>query len=495
MNRILLLCPQGGLPEAEFAAAIGGALAEAGGAGVRVSVACLRQSDARTVRELAPNVEVLESFEQFQSSLGAQDGADEALRLSKDYPETNWWEVVAAERSFIDSSFLVGGLGERRERRDYVETLVPRFVRYFEKLFAETRYSAVVCEVADSLMIHIFYHCVRKFGAETLALSPNAWIREDGRPGFFIAYDEFMHNRKMESTYAELKRRPLDQGAHDRVQRFRQAVIAFDVKMAFQAVTKRSFVVPAYSPNLTRLWSYLRENAARDKNVEYYKIDILSKARANVLRVWRRWRSRGLLASKDLNIPPRSVFFPMQYQPEQTTLVGGIYYGNQISVIENVAKALPFGCTLVVKEHPRGRGSRPVWQYEHLAHFPNVRFCDADAKEILKRCDALITITSTAGLEAMALDRPVILLGKCYFDFASVLYKPQSWPELASMLRRILIEREYEKSQERNDVIERFFYSYLSARNPVALSKETAGPVAEALLAELAERQAVRQPA
>jgi hypothetical protein len=488
-DRLLVLCPQGGRPEAEFNAAIAAALVKAGARRVDVSVVCLRESDAETIRALAPAVHVAESFERFHDRTPAPDLAAETLRLARDYADVNWWAIAAAERSFVDSSFLIGGLGQRSESQEYVEALIVGLVRHLEAVFSEGRYSAAVCQAADSLMSYIFHQVARRFAAQLLVLSPNAWIREDGKPGFYIGYDEFMHNARMEAHYRELGHRPLREDERQRSRRFQQTVRDFEITRAFRSIMNRPFIVPAVSPNLRRLWTYLHENTARRKEIEYYKIDVAAKARANMLRVWRRWRSRRLLGSSVPAIPPRSVFYPMQYQPEQTTLVGGIYFANQVALVENLAKALPFGCTLVVKEHPRGRGARPAWQYRHLAHFPNVRFCDADAKEIIRRCEAVVTITSTVGLEAMALDRPVIVLGNCYYDFADVVYRPKNWPELAQALKRILIDGEYRSNAARGEWIDRFFLAYLRARVPAALSRDSADAVAEGLLAELEARR------
>lgn len=223
-HRVLILCPQGGTPEAEYSASIGGALVQAGRGDVDVSIVCLRHVDADAVRHLTPSVHVLKSFEEFRRESPAEEVAAEALRLAREYPGVNWWEVVAAERSLIDSSFLVGGLGQRRESHEYVEALVVDLVRHLETIFAHGRFSAVVCPVADSLIIHIFYQVARKFGAQVLALAPSAWIREDGRPGFYIGRDEFMHNDRMEEAYCELGTRGLTDRELDRARRFQRTV-------------------------------------------------------------------------------------------------------------------------------------------------------------------------------------------------------------------------------------------------------------------------------
>jgi hypothetical protein len=83
------------------------------------------------------------------------------------------------------------------------------------------------------------------------------------------------------------------------------------------------------------------------------------------------------------------------------------------------------------------------------------------------------------------MDKPVVVLGNVYYDFADVVYKAQSWPELAQTLRRILVDREYEKNARRHDLIDRFFLSYLMARVPAQLAKESAQTIAEVVCAEL----------
>jgi len=485
VTRLLILCPQGGRPEAEFNAAMADAIQKRGSGQVAVSVACLRKVDGETIRKMAPSVRVLGSFEEFRDASDRIDIKSEALRLARDYPSVNWWSIAIAERHIVDASFLLGGAGHSPESQEFVEALVVDSVRYFEDIFRSGQFSAVVAGVADTLIIHVFYQVARRFGVRALALSPNAWIREDGKPGLYIGRDEYLHSDRMEALYSKLSRRSLTDAERQRVEAYKRAVSEFNMAQTYTTIMKRPFVVSALSPNVKRLWRYLRDNAARRKEIEYYKIDVSEKTRANVLRIWRRWRSKHMLGATSLDIPQPCVFFPMQYQPEQTTLVGGLYFANQVSVIENIAKALPFGHTLVIKEHPRGRGARPVWQYRHLQGFPNIRFCDAGAKEIMQQSGAVITITSTVGLEAMAMDKPIIVLGDVYYDFAEAVYKPKSWSELAQTLRRILIDREYEKNTQRHAVIDRFFLAYLMARVPGLLTKEGAPAIAEAVCNEL----------
>lgn len=490
--QVLLLCTQGGDADAELVASIAGALQRVDGAQVRASTASLLQSDAEKMRALERDVESLDSFEMFRRGFPVDDLESEVARLAREYRSANWWQIAAGERSFIDASFLVGGLGQRTETAAYVESLVVNIVRYFEAIFSKKAFDAVMCPEADTLFTYVFYQVAKKYGVRIIGFSPNSWILEDGRPGFFLSKDEFLHSERMERSYKELATREMQPVERDRVMRFKSAVVNFDVKREYRKITNRSFVVSAISPHVRDIVAYLHENAARDKNVQYFKIDVVAKSKANIVRAWRRWRTRGMVGDSLPSVPARSVFYGMQYQPEQTTLIGGNFFANQVATIENIAKCLPFGYRLIVKEHPRGRGSRPAWQYRHLAHYPNIQFCDADSKEIVKRCEAVVTITGTIGLEAMALDKPAVVLGNVYYDFADVVYKANSWPDLAQTLRRILVDREYENNTRRHELIDRFFLAYLMARVPAKLAKESARTIAEAVCAELGvDRHAV----
>jgi hypothetical protein len=281
----------------------------------------------------------------------------------------------------------------------------------------------------------------------------------------------------------------------DRVERLRKSIVEFDGNKAFYAVTKRNFGRSALSPNIRKLPAYLIENLGKNKDLDYTRIDPLAKARANLLRVWRKWRMRKLIGTADAAVPAKSVFFPLHFQPEQSTLVGGIYYANQIGLIENISKSLPLGYTLVLKEHPAGRGVRPAWQYRHLASFPNVMFSDAPSKEIARKTLATITITGTIGVEAMALDRPVIMLGRSFFDYAGVLYKAQSVEELPAILRRILIDGDYAQRSDRQDLIRKFMLSYLMGLTPHFPRPEEAAHLVDFLIEHFVAENILRQAA
>lgn len=418
-----------------------------------------RRLEQDAVRAAVPGVGHVYCYEEFLAS-DRSDWPSHLERVATGYPEVNWSGVIASERSFTDYSFLLSGAGHRTESYDYVQRLLVNTVRFFESVFAGSVYDAVVCQTADSFFTHVLFKVAQHFGAKMFAISP-AWLQEDGKPGCFFTNDEYMRCDRMIAAYRKLLSQTLTPEQIERVDRFRQAVVGFDGNKAFYSVNKRSFGRNPLSPNIRRLPGYIFQNLRKDKNLDYIRIDPVAKVRANVMRLWRFWRCRFLVGGTNTPVPHKAVFFALHFQPEQSTLVGGIYYANQVALVENIAKSLPLGYTLVLKEHPAGRGARPAWQYRHLASFPNIIFCDAPSKVIARQVGAVVTITGTIGLEALALDKPTIVLGRTFFDYSDLFYKPSGVLELPALFRSLLIDGEYQRRPNRSDLIRKTLLSYL----------------------------------
>ena len=406
------------------------------------------------------------SFESWVRGRPPPDEADVA-RLRRDYPDINWSEVVAAERSFTDYSMLLGAAGERRADLAYVVRLVSNVVGFLEQVLSAGDVGAAVCQTADTLFSLAAAKLARHRGVRVFAINP-AWLLEPGGEGGFFVNNEYLESDRMREGLRRLAGRALTPAEIERTDRLIAGIRSFANKTSFHQKNKGARAgLSALSPNVGRLIGYLRANAARDPDVEYNKIDPWRKLRANLLRLWRKRATAGWLGPKSVDaIPPRSVFFAIHYQPEQSTLAQGIWHVNQVAVIENISKALPLGYMLVVKEHPWGRGNRPLWVYRHLAGFYNVMFCDAPAKEIVQRVEAVIAISGTIGIESLVLGKPTVVLGRSFFTHADLLYRAHGVRDLPDVLMRILVDRDYERQPDRELRLRRFLLAYLEAMIP-----------------------------
>jgi hypothetical protein len=412
-------------------------------------------------------------------------GEHELNRLVRDYREVNWSEVVAVERAFTDYSMLLGAAGDRRESPEYVRNLVVGIVGFLETVLKGC--DAMVCQTADTLFSLIAFKVAHHRGIPAYAIAP-AWLLEPGKGGGFFANSEYLECDSMMRSFAARESTGLTTEERARVETLIQSIHGFDGRTAFNATTSKGKTAGrrALSPNAIRFLTYFSENVRRNKRVEYIKIEPLRKVRANLLRIIRKQQTRNAFGSPDPeSIPPRSVFFAIHYQPEQSTLAQGIWYVNQVALVENISKSLPLGYTLVVKEHPWGRGNRPRWQYQHLAGFYNIAFCDAPAKEIIKRVDAVVAVSGTVAMEALIFDKPVALLGRNFFEFCDLLYKVPAINDLPEVLAKILLDNDYAKQTDREERLHRFLIAYLDGLVPYFPLQEFASDWGRALAAEL----------
>ncbi len=135
-------------------------------------------------------------------------------------------------------------------------------------------------------------------------------------------------------------------------------------------------------------------------------------------RIIRSFLANRLFEKVDDNELGDFVFFPLHFQPEATTLVCAPHCLNQVSVIEDIAKSLPVGCKLVVKEHHDSIGRRRIRDYLDIKTNWNVVLVGPkdNSLELVKKCKGVVTITSTVGLQALLLRKPVITLARVSYD-------------------------------------------------------------------------------
>ena len=142
--------------------------------------------------------------------------------------------------------------------------------------------------------------------------------------------------------------------------------------------------------------------------------------------------------------PPaeRFVLFPLQLQPEASTLVLAPFFTDQVYAAECIAKSLPIDHVLYVKEHPAMVGRRLLADYLRLRSLPNVRLISPDvhSHDLIQRASAVAVITSTVGWEAAIYRKPVIVLGNVWYDAFDVVRKIHSISDLPHALHQAVRE-------------------------------------------------------
>lgn len=189
------------------------------------------------------------------------------------------------------------------------------------------------------------------------------------------------------------------------------------------------------------------------------------------------------------------VYFPLHVQPEFTTEVRAPFLANQIAVIENISKSVPITYQVVVKEHPGMRGERRLGYYKHLTSLHNVRLVSpsVDSHLLIKRADAVVTITGSSAWEALLYEKPVIALGPLCYGFCDLIYPCTDITDLPKYVDRAL-----HRYRRNHDLLLKFVWSFLAAayelqwgdpiRIPHICDVSNARKAAQAIVSEMSSR-------
>jgi hypothetical protein len=146
------------------------------------------------------------------------------------------------------------------------------------------------------------------------------------------------------------------------------------------------------------------------------------------------------------------IFYPLHTEPELSLGTFSPEFNEQMALIELIAKNLPAGTFLVVKEHLGALGRRPREFYSTLKDIPNVLLihpCEY-AIEAAKTARAVTVITSTVGTEAAIFGIPVISFGiHNEFNFLPHVHVVESWRELRPLLHKLCAEEDGEEAKKR----------------------------------------------
>jgi hypothetical protein len=112
-------------------------------------------------------------------------------------------------------------------------------------------------------------------------------------------------------------------------------------------------------------------------------------------------------------------FYPFHLEPEAVVLyhAHGLY-SNQVKLIQNIAAQLPPSVRLYVKDHPHDHGYRSADDYLALKKVPNIRLLNPaiSGKLVTAASQGVITLTGTAGFEALLLGKKVFTFGKTFYS-------------------------------------------------------------------------------
>ena len=134
------------------------------------------------------------------------------------------------------------------------------------------------------------------------------------------------------------------------------------------------------------------------------------------------------------------VYFPLHVTDDYKITRIIPHCRDQVSLVEQVADALPVGYDLVLKEHPMSLGRNSIGLLRRLQRRPNVRLVQpyTSSHDLIRDSVGVVVISSTVGLEALLYDKPVLTLGDPFYAGFGVTLDVGSFAEITERVPELL---------------------------------------------------------
>jgi hypothetical protein len=318
---------------------------------------------------------------------------------------------------------------------------IARYALYFHRLFETERPGGLIGEAADIMPNWLAYDMARQRECEPVGLMPSGI--PPNRLVMCRAHNEVAHSRE---NYREFQKGGLTPQQLERARTIQDIVLGTGTKLSYlppqrSAITLLRRIVTGIA--VKRQLQFALEQAEERRAGNWF-------VEPNPVLRWLGQpfrRARAAVADRlFLNGGPPErpfVFFPLHFEPEAVLLIQSSYFGNQLEVIRNLARSLPIGWELVVKEHFGMRGQRRLDFYRRLNEIPGVRLApfELPTNQLIRQAEVVAVISGTAGLEASLIGQPVVTFGETVWDFAPTIHKVGALPDLPELLRSAAASR------------------------------------------------------
>jgi len=161
-------------------------------------------------------------------------------------------------------------------------------------------------------------------------------------------------------------------------------------------------------------------------------------------------------------LPEKYIFVPFQVKFDSQILLNSKKIKSMTALyqwLEFAEQRCDQPLKFVIKEHP----SDPHKYTELYENNPNIIFSNRDTKELIEKADAVITVNSSVGLEAILLHKRVIVLGEACYGIDGLSVRVDSQAALLAELNNL------SSWMPEIDLIERFL-AYLTDEYSVPVS-------------------------
>jgi hypothetical protein len=303
-----------------------------------------------------------------------------------------------------------------------------------DRLAAQGQRTVVVQELGGFLSVIACFHAARKRGIRNWFIEPSFF-----RGRLYYTPDSFAAPETMatpsEPVSAEVR------AYLDDTLRQRAIVIPQKDRHQYSA----AFNKIANARNARRLVEKLWDQFALGKHQEFGHN--LRHARAHAAM------ALGATRLKKLYRPmPETpfVYYPFHVPADMALTLRSPEYLDQIATIDFLLRTLPDTHMLVVKEHPAQIGAISASRlFELDKRFDNFILLPPQTNNyaVLGRADAIVSVNSKSGAEAVLLGKPVVVMGDAFYRSCPLVFKVDRLSDVPQRLREALAAQSFDPAK------------------------------------------------
>jgi hypothetical protein len=324
---------------------------------------------------------------------------------------------------------------------DWFDRLKSALLSFYEDIFRRRNITTVLYENVSNAFAYFALIVAQRHGARYMGIGGSRL------PGRFALTEDPLADLATSRAFAEIREGRLKPLPEDRAW-------AQDYLSRIETITPDYMKINGLD-RLGILKRYLRRDRigriaallrhARDSRTSAFQIGNplrthIGLFRRNVARRLRAPRVRRMYQQPVEG--ERFLLYPLHFHPESSTSILASSWLDEYEVIRNIAFNLPEGMRLYVKDHASAWAYPTLDFYRRLRALPNVRLLppEAPTKQLIKQSDAVITLTSTVGYEALLLRRRVFLFGRVFYEFHKGVVRLESPQHLHLCLQEHLAQ-------------------------------------------------------
>jgi hypothetical protein len=302
--------------------------------------------------------------------------------------------------------------------------------RFFEKILDEIKPNYLIIKMVDYHHAELLCQICKSRGIKILALSPTRLGNQH-----MITEDAGLLDSSCQITFDDTKTKSFEELREYIKEYSSQSILhskKFKSSKKIQLKASLQFFLNVCNN------SYRKHVLHTDRT----RFRVLKNELTLLSHRYTRRRFLNKVCSQKIDKNEKFIYFTLHSEPERALLFPAPFYMNQLSVIQNIAKSVPIGYKLYVKEH-QAQGifgwRSPRW-YQDILKLPNVRLIHPNVSSIdlLKNCSLAISIGGTIGMEAAFFNKPSIVFADVIYSILKSVVKIDNITELPDKIKSSL---------------------------------------------------------